>query len=187
MTFRDLAKHTQEGVDFRIRTKKVGSPILIMAIHGGSIEPLTSEIATAIAGDEFDLYLFEGLRSKGNDLLHIDGNYFDEPQAQDMLTRAEVAISVHGHANTEQEFVMIGGLFGELIAAMEKYLMDIGIEVYPQDHPNDVRNICNRGLLGKGVELMISEKLRIALKDDEGLYRLFIHAIRRAIAISPSE
>lgn len=184
MTFRDLAEHMQEGVDFRIRTQRVDSPILIMAIHGGNIEPMASELATSIAGSEFDLYLFEGLRDAENELLHIDENYFDEPQAQEMVSRTGIVVSVRGHQDAEHEFVMIGGMHKEMISEMAKRLTNIGIEVYAYDRPDDTRNVCNRGLLGKGIELIVSKKLRDALQDDAGLHRLLIQTIRRAIAIT---
>ena len=34
--------------------------------HGGGIEPGTSEVADAIAGEEFSFYAFEGLKSSDN-------------------------------------------------------------------------------------------------------------------------
>ncbi|WP_261338761.1 poly-gamma-glutamate hydrolase family protein [Rhizobium leguminosarum] len=48
-----------EGVDFRIGVTRI--PVAIVAPHRGHIEPHTSEIAAAIAGEDFSLYLFEGL------------------------------------------------------------------------------------------------------------------------------
>jgi phage replication-related protein YjqB (UPF0714/DUF867 family) len=53
--------------------------VAVIAPHGGGIEPGTSELATAIAGDDFSLYLFEGLKSAGNGELHITSTNFDEP------------------------------------------------------------------------------------------------------------
>ncbi|AKM78462.1 MAG: hypothetical protein UX49_C0009G0031 [Candidatus Wolfebacteria bacterium GW2011_GWC2_46_275] len=185
MTFANLAAHMQEGVDFRITAQKKNESILIMAIHGGNIEPFTTEIATAIAGNEYGLYLFEGVRAHNNKELHIGSMYFDEPRAQDMALGAETIVSVHGHRNTEHEFVMIGGLNRGLAERIARNIGDIDIEVRPFEeifHPGDARNICNRGLLGGGVEIEISRKLRDALREDAGLYRLFTNAIRRAIA-----
>lgn len=41
--------------------------ITCIAIHGGNIEPGTSELAEELAGNEFNLYKFECLRNSLND------------------------------------------------------------------------------------------------------------------------
>ncbi|EKD23822.1 MAG: hypothetical protein ACD_81C00176G0003 [uncultured bacterium] len=183
--FEDLAAHMQEGQDYRIVTKKRNSPYLIAGIHGGRIEPFTSNIAESIAGEEYDVYLFEGIREKDNAQLHITSAYFNEPQALDMVRVAEIVIAIHGKHDTEDEFVMVGGLCEKLVQQIQEQLRAVDITIKPFDermHPESFENICNRGMSGGGVELEISRKLRDALQEDEGLYRLFINAIRRAIA-----
>jgi phage replication-related protein YjqB (UPF0714/DUF867 family) len=47
------------------------SEIVIAAVHGGGIEPLTSEVAAAIAGDEHSLYDFQGARASNNEELCV--------------------------------------------------------------------------------------------------------------------
>lgn len=183
--FEDLTGYMQEGKDFRIVMKKRSSPYLIAAIHGGGIEPFTSNIAEAIAGEEYSLYLFEGIGEKGGSQLHITSSYFDEPQALEMVHSADIVITIHGQQDTEHEFVMVGGLCAGLVSKILEHLreVDIATRLFEQRmHPDDPDNICNRGLSGEGVEIEISRKLREALQDDEGLYRLFIQAIRKAIA-----
>ncbi len=183
-TFEDLAMHTVEGQDYRIVTKKTNSPFLSIAIHGGSIEPLTSEIASSIAGDEHNLYLFEGLRTQRNEELHIGSEYFDEPRMKDMERDAEVIISIHGYHSVGGEFVMVGGLCTELVEKIITHLQEVDIEIRQMDallHTESSQNICNKGMSGGGVDIEISEKLRVALQEDAGLYRLFTNAIRHAI------
>jgi phage replication-related protein YjqB (UPF0714/DUF867 family) len=46
--FNHLAANESAGVDYRIRTLPVGST-LVLAPHGGGIEPGTSELTEAIA------------------------------------------------------------------------------------------------------------------------------------------
>jgi phage replication-related protein YjqB (UPF0714/DUF867 family) len=53
--------------------------VAIIAPHGGKIEPGTSEIAAAIAGDDYSLYRFQGLRDRPREELHITSAKFDEP------------------------------------------------------------------------------------------------------------
>ena len=81
--FDDLRKH--EGRFFqnsyKIVAKDRKSKITCIAIHGGNIEPGTSELAEELAGNEFNLYKFEGLKEKNNSVLHITSSNFDEPKA----------------------------------------------------------------------------------------------------------
>lgn len=183
-TFEDLSKHMTEGKDYRIVTKNTDSRYLIAAIHGGNIEPFTSDIASSIAGEEYDLYLFEGMREKGNEQLHIGSRYFDEPQLKDMIRNADVVVSIHGQANEDKEFVSIGGLSGGLVKKIIDHLQAIDITVREFEarmEPESPENICNRGMSGGGVELEISGKLRNTLQEDEGMHRLFVNAIRHAM------
>jgi phage replication-related protein YjqB (UPF0714/DUF867 family) len=57
------------------------SRIAIIAPHGGGIEPGSSTIARAIAGEDINMYLFEGIKvAKGNAIVHIASHHFDEPR-----------------------------------------------------------------------------------------------------------
>lgn len=61
--YEDLAK----AQDYRVQVRpNAGSSISVIAPHGGSIEQYTSDIARAIAGADFNLYLFEKVRRSGN-------------------------------------------------------------------------------------------------------------------------
>ena len=184
-TFADLAARVTEGNDFRIVTRKMNTPYLIVAIHGGNIEPFTSEIADGIAGEDHAFYSFEGVRPERNSELHIGSEYFDESSAMDMVRNADVIVSIHGQRDTENEFVMLGGLCEGLKELIKKKLQEVDIAIWPIDlrvRPNSTENICNRGMSGGGVELEISRKLRDALREDAGLHRLFVRAVRDAIA-----
>ena len=94
--FRQLADHEVEGVDYCIRTESAGGATLILAPHGGGIEPGTSELAEAIAAGDHSLYIFEGIRVRGNSDLHITSASFDEPACLAMLARADGVATVHG-------------------------------------------------------------------------------------------
>ena len=50
-----LATHEREGVNFRVRCRRLPSRVAIIAPHGGKIEPSTSVVATAIAEEDFNL------------------------------------------------------------------------------------------------------------------------------------
>ena len=110
MSFKELADREVEGQDYRIRVELRDAPALIMAPHGGKIEPATSEIAEAIAGMDYSFYTFEGLKADGNSVLHIESHLFDEFCALQAVEKADIVVTVHGQIDQRDEFVMVGGL-----------------------------------------------------------------------------
>lgn len=78
MGYADLAKSKTEGKDYKVLLRPVaGSSSAVIAPHGGRIEHYTSDIARGIAGDDFNLYLFEGVRLSGNySTLHLTSHRF---------------------------------------------------------------------------------------------------------------
>jgi hypothetical protein len=60
--FNELAANAKVGIDFRVRIEDRGTPIVVVAPHGGWIEPVTSKIAECVAGTEFSFYAFETLK-----------------------------------------------------------------------------------------------------------------------------
>ena len=61
-TFRQLSACETEDIDYRIRCRPGRTGIAVVAIHGGGIEPGTSEIAEAVAGDRHSFYTFRGIK-----------------------------------------------------------------------------------------------------------------------------
>jgi len=103
-----------------------------MAIHGGGIEPGTSEIALAVAGyhpdtlvasvDDLglhDFWLFEGLLPSGNGKLHVTASHYNEPIATELVQNARRCISLHGCSDTQANGkIQIGGRdleFGDIV------------------------------------------------------------------------
>src|SRR5699024_1736779 len=95
--FEDLSQHEKEGTDYDINYQSVKSDILIIAIHGGSIESGTSELAQEISKDKFDYYQFAGIKQADNYDLHISSEAFDEPKAVEMVNDSKHTISLHGY------------------------------------------------------------------------------------------
>jgi len=181
--FAELAREAREGRDYRRVVEGCGGEIAIVAPHGGGIEPGTSEIARAlagreiaraltgrevaraVAGREFELYCFEGLRPEGNDELHIASHRFDEPTAMRLVARVRVVVAVHGCAGVHQA-VYVGGLDRHLRERLIAVLRQAGFEA--ERATGDLAgcyasNICNRGRSGRGVQLEITEGLRLAM------------------------
>jgi phage replication-related protein YjqB (UPF0714/DUF867 family) len=161
----DLARNYVEGIDYAVHVApRQQSAVAVLAPHGGRIEGRTSEIARLIAGDDHNLYLFEGLRPTDDnfDCLHLASRYFDEPRALDLIADCDIVIAVHGYASAGPD-VLLGGLNESLKRGISQALAGAGISYQMEGHRfpgTQPRNICNRGRSGAGVQLELSEGLR---------------------------
>jgi phage replication-related protein YjqB (UPF0714/DUF867 family) len=163
--YADLAKAQTEGTDFRVSMRLCAdSSVAIVAPHGGGIEAGTSEIARAVAGNEFNLYLFEGLRSSGNyAALHLTSHRFDEPRCLQMLSRCDHVLAIHG-CKGEARQAYIGGLDEGLKLRMAVALEAVGVEAITSGHrfpAREPRNICNCGRRRAGVQIELTNPLRL--------------------------
>lgn len=183
------------GEHFRIeRAEGPGrSDVAIVAVHGGKIEPGTSEIARAVALDDHPFYLFEGLKPSGNRDLHISSARFDDVILDALLRRVRAALSLHGEAS-DQEVVYLGGLNQELGGYVKDALREVGFSVTRPSNPAlsglSPFNVCNRPR-AQGVQLEISRGLRrrLFVSLEPGailaftpLFDRFVAALRRGIA-----
>jgi phage replication-related protein YjqB (UPF0714/DUF867 family) len=183
-SFGELSVHETEGQDYVIRICLRNSPFLVMAPHGGKIEPGTAKIVEAIAGDDHSFYSFEGIKADGNNVLHVQSHLYDEPWAIEAVKRVEIVVTVHGHADREDPFVMMGGLDTLLKSEIEHELRKAGYPIREATQglkAIDPINICNRGRSGKGVQLEVSRKLRDSFRSDEGCLREFADVVRQGI------
>lgn len=161
-SFKELAASQRENDDWRRVVVRRHSPFAVIAPHGGGIESGTSEIAIAIAGRELSLYCFEGLKRRGNQILHITSTRFDDPVCLELLSSVQVAITIHGCAE-RSEVVRIGGRHEQFCIQTAAGLSAAGFQA-AQDAADfsgeDSNNVCNRGQTGMGVQLEISRGLR---------------------------
>ena len=162
-SFAELAAREREERDYRRRLVRRASPIAILAPHGGEIEPGTSEVALALAGAEFSLYLFEGLRPGRSAALHITSTRFDDPECLDLLAATRTAIAIHGAAGSE-DTIRIGGRDEELGGRIAAALAAAGFALRADGDRRfagvAARNLCNRCASGRGVQLELSAGLR---------------------------
>jgi phage replication-related protein YjqB (UPF0714/DUF867 family) len=184
-SFKALSEHETEGTDFRRRCGDRKSRVAVIAPHGGKIEPGTSEIAIAVAGDDFSLSLFEGTKRDDNFVdLHITATNFDEPACLALIKNCDAIVAVHGLAG-EVPHTDVGGLdhaLRDLICARLRLAGFSAEAVGSGTHAAiDPRNICNRGRQGKGIQLEITWEQRRLLKGD--ILKRYVEAIRAAIAV----
>jgi len=163
--YADLADEQIEGTDYKVHLRaNAQSSIAVIAPHGGGIERYTSEIARAIAGDDLNLYVFEGIRRSQNyAALHLTSHRFDEPRCLELLSNCDHVVAIHGCGGEAQQ-ALVGGLDGGLKAVVAQSIAALGVQTLLVDHPfpaTDPMNICNRGRRRVGVQIEMTMSLRL--------------------------
>lgn len=162
-SMKELEKSTVEHEDWEIEKFDRESHISILAIHGGGIEPATTELAKVIAEKgNYNYFSFKGLRSKGNNELHVTSIHYDEPQALEFVEKSERAIALHG-CKGDDDIVYIGGKDHQLIEILTSTLTSKDIEV--KEAPDSMsgkqdNNIINLTKNNSGVQLEMTTNLR---------------------------
>ncbi len=189
----DLKQHEREGKDYVILLRENTSRIAVIAPHGGGIEPGTVDIADGVAGSEHSFYAFKGIKKKGNAVLHITSNKFDEPKVVRIAENTDVVVSIHGY-HGKYEMVFIGGKNHDLKEKIKYMLNKAGfhaeISTKPGLRGQHPENICNRCRSCEGVQLEISRGLREKMFDNlnrrswrkkTSLYYIFVYTLREAL------
>lgn len=183
-SFRELETAEREGEAWALDHADRGSRILVMAPHGGWIEPLTTELARAVAGPDLSFYSFQGVQEEGNQRLHLTSHRFDEPVGLEAASRADQVLAIHGERTRDRAFVMVGGRCDRLRRDLTRSLTEEGFSVREPRPGLDGRhgkNICNRGRLGRGGQLEISEGLRSRFRMEPELQGRFVRAVRQVL------
>lgn len=160
--FAALAAAARRGRDYWVAWRRRSSPVLVVAPHGGWIEPGTDRVARAIAGRDFSWYVFLGLHYPRRRELHLTSTSFDEPRALALVAAHRWVLAVHG-CGDPGEAVLLGGLDQELKEELAAALAAAGLEARLTGHAypgRDPCNICNRGRTGAGVQLELTRQLR---------------------------
>ena len=193
--FKALQAEQTEGRDFRVQVAmREDSAVAVIAPHGGAIEPGTSELAVAIAGEELSFVIFEGVMAAQNRDLHITSTNFDEPRCTDVVMRSRTAVAIHGESS-QQATVFTGGADMTLCSHISNTLQEAGFAVREHENPNlqgkSRENICNRGTNGAGVQLELSRGLRSTLFESLNaagrahrtqMFHQFVSAVRQGLS-----
>ncbi len=180
--YAELAAAEPEGVHYRVCVVQRASRIVVLAPHGGRIEPGTSETAALIAAGDFSLYCFEALVPGRQ--LHITSSRFDEPRGLALVAASDIPIAIHGRADHgDPSTIWMGGLHAELRDAVGFSLASAGFGASNDHHmqgkhPN---NICNRGRFRAGVQIELPRSLRNAFLRDANARLAFTAAVRGPI------
>ena len=162
--FNELKKHTTKNKDWKVVTKhRKDKRILVSAIHGGEIEPGTTELARRISNvGKYNFYSFEGLRTNNNDQLHITSTNYDEPKLIKMLDKTKETISIHGFSG-DDPIVYIGGKDRDMSKSIAKELRKKGFTAKESPKEIDAQssdNFVNMNDTDSGVQLELTTALR---------------------------
>jgi phage replication-related protein YjqB (UPF0714/DUF867 family) len=154
---------------------------IVLALHGGGIEPGTSEIALAVAGYHpatfaqptdclgwHDLWIFEGLLADDNGQLHVTSTNYDDPIALKLVQISRRCLSLHGLSDAPgRADIQIGGADTDLSSIVLEKLTAAGISAAVSGDENtngsDPSNICNKTTISAGVQLEMVATYRESL------------------------
>jgi phage replication-related protein YjqB (UPF0714/DUF867 family) len=170
--------------DFRVVTKNRAQlrNCLLVAPHGGCIEPMTSKIVCAVASvSNRAYYLFEGQLPKNNwNALHIDSRTFDEPEFEKLVAKTDLVVSFHGKKRDQSRTIYVGGLHqqgrGLMIQALNKALGRFKLSAVDATVGNSNKsiaglepdNLTNRGQFGGGIQLEFTRAARLVFFPSKG-------------------
>lgn len=160
-----LSAAEELSVDYRLPIRRHRSITASIAIHGGAIEPGSSEIASAVAARcRHNYYSLEGIKSSGNSDLHITSTNYDEPQALTLVKSMDYCLSFHGMVGTAGVAeTFVGGLDTANRDAVLAALQGAGFTASVGNSEldgSDLNNITNRTRLLKGVQIEMSNQQR---------------------------
>jgi len=179
---------TRRDRDYRVHQRAPDSEVVIVAPHGGCIEPGTFELADAIAASAYKFYCFEAMANG----LHVTSHHFDDPACLVLVQDSDHVITLHGCQDSEtmaapDMTLSIGGRDRALGGLIQEEIEASGFSINDRPEVAGVHplNICNRGRRAMGVQLEITRSLRDRLVETrvrpQGPFAEFVMAIDRAI------
>ena len=162
-SMKELENVTVENEDWEIETDDKDSSVSILAIHGGGIEPATTELAQVIA-DKGIIIIFllrdYVVKAIMNCMLHLQITMTHK--LLKLLKKVKRAIALHG-CKGEDSVAYLGGNDQQLIDILSDALSDVGIKV--QEAPNTMagkqdENIINLTKNNAGVQIELTSSLR---------------------------
>ncbi|MFH1497037.1 MAG: poly-gamma-glutamate hydrolase family protein [Verrucomicrobiota bacterium] len=166
----------------KYRCVYLGNDVLILAIHGGRLEPGTSVLAREI----MDLGGYSGyVVDWPNGRRHIPSDAILDDALDAQLARAQYVVSIHG-CRGRIPGAVVGGVDWELRNAIRIRINLAGFSTrnavrYPALDGMNRLNVCNMGVTGEGVQLEISRGQRDDLLAGDLLMQRYAAAIHQGI------
>lgn len=130
-SLRALKAELQAQVDYRLRLLNRNSWATIIAPHGGFIDAGSSAIARCVAGRNYNLYDFQGLRKQNPAELHITSTRFRDPSLSKLLKKSLTAMAIHWMGSRNEAVIWLGGLNKSLKEISLSKLVSAGFNVNP--------------------------------------------------------
>jgi phage replication-related protein YjqB (UPF0714/DUF867 family) len=193
LSYAELTRLTYEGPDFVVSSSKGNGAYLIVAPHGGVIEPGTDLLAKMIANNgNYGLYTFTSNKQICDDIsgcraMHITSTKFNEPALEKLLayytSTTGVPVSIHGYGSLDKQepypgettnMIISGGRNSGLKEIISNNLRTLGFSTdvrnsskdgpFSGTNPNNFINITNPS---GGVQIEVSRKyLRLFFYSD---------------------
>ena len=173
-SFKELSLLKKEGQDFEIKLRTGTTQSLVMASHGGTIEPGTSELAEATAGEKHSYYSFTGLVDDYLSL-HLTSTEFDEPRLLVLIQQAQNCLGLHGLKDDQIDFC-VGGANAEKRKSYFKLLSQKFPKwrtcelCCPPNLGTSSKNIVNKCQFS-GVQIEMGSTLRLELKQNSAFMK----------------
>ncbi|MDT2046248.1 replication protein [Priestia aryabhattai] len=157
-TFQELSQCERAGIDYEIECIIRKKDIVVLAIHGGTMEEGTLEIARELAQEvKGTFYAFKCLKEEDPFELHVTSTHYDEELARSLVNQSDITISFHGARGTKRE-IYIGGRDESLASRVEEFLTPQFIVSEPPAHLRGVSpdNIANDNTRHQGLQLELT-------------------------------
>lgn len=153
-----LKSSLSNGRHFQINIVDRASEITVVSPHGGFIEAGSSHLAKLVAGEELNLFDFQGLRKRRSMELHVTSTRFRDPLLSILLDRSRLAVSIHSMGPVGAGEIWVGGLNEAVKARVLAELNKRGFRArsdtprYRGEHPRNFVNLARE----KGVQIELS-------------------------------
>ena len=94
-SMKELQNETIENEDWEIMTEDRDSDVTILAIHGGGIEPATSEIGSLLMKGNLIISSLTVFEQKET-MVHVTSINYDNDIAMNLVKSSERAVTIHG-------------------------------------------------------------------------------------------
>lgn len=195
-SFDDLSASEVEGVDYRVLSEDKGKDITVFSVHGGGLSVGISEIVNALqTTNNYNYYLFEGLKGTDNNTLRITSTKYDEDDALSLITNSKNTVSLIA-ANETEKVVYVGGQNKLLSRLIKLHLSVSGFNVKDDTEvPSRIAGIMNSNIVNMnmplvsgykigGSQISVSRGLRDEFVTDEVKFNNFINAVDSAMSDS---
>lgn len=167
VSYTDVVLRATCGIDYDVALRQPGDALSIVALHGGSLAPFTAELATELAGDDHNLYLFVAHAERPE--LRISPLRARETRLDVLIEHSMTIVSIDT-SDDPQPVARIGGMNAALATTLCESLAAVDVPVWPSEAPGiDLSKayFFNRAAEG-GVELALSAELLSSLYAGQG-------------------